>query len=195
VARDDENVPPGSVGRAFAGVELTIRDHRGHVLPPGEAGEVFVKSPFLFMGYACGEATPPREADGAVSVGDVGRLDPQGFLHLVGRASRMIITAGKNVHPEQVERVLEAHPAIAQAMVLGTDDARRGERLVALVRFRDGASADTATLIAHARAALPLAGVPRRYALPPQWPTTSSGKSDFAALRRLWQAGVCVGLP
>ncbi|MGB3273210.1 MAG: AMP-binding protein, partial [Xanthobacteraceae bacterium] len=184
VARDDEEVPAGSVGRAFAGVELTIRDHRGRVLPPGEAGEVFVKSPFLFMGYACGEAAPLRQADGAVSVGDVGVLDARGFLRLVGRASRMIITSGKNVHPEEIERVLETHPAVAQAMVLGSDDMRRGERLVALVRFRDGATTDAPALIAHARAALPLARVPRCYAVPPQWPSTSSGKSDFAALRR-----------
>jgi long-chain acyl-CoA synthetase len=195
VGKDDEDVPAGSVGRAFAGVDLTVRDPEGRVLAPGEVGEVFVKSPFVFTGYACGDAAPLRQAEGAVSVGDVGRLDPQGFLRLVGRASRMIITAGKNVHPEQVERVLEAHPAVASAAVLGDADARRGERLVALVRLRDGAHADAPALIAHARAALPLARVPRRYALPPHWPVTSSGKSDFEALRRLWQAGACVGLP
>lgn len=195
VARDDEDVPADSVGRAFAGVDLTIRDHRGRVLPAGEVGEVFVKSPFLFMGYACGDAAPLRQADGAVSVGDVGVLDARGFLRLVGRASRMIVTSGKNVHPEEIERVLEAHPAVASAAVLGTDDVRRGERLVALVRFRDGATIDAPALIAHARAALPLHRIPRRYAVPPRWPTTSSGKSDFAALRRLWQAGACAALP
>lgn len=195
VAKDDEDVPRDSVGRAFAGVDLTIRDHDGRLLPPGEIGEVYVASPFLFMGYACGEAAPLRRADGAVSVGDVGVLDARGFLRLVGRANRMIITAGRNVHPEEVERVLERHPAVASAAVFGAEDVRRGERLVALVRLREGESVDAPGLIEHARAALPLDHVPRRFALPPHWPATSSGKSDFEALRRLWQAGACIALP
>jgi long-chain acyl-CoA synthetase len=70
------------------------------------------------MEYACGsKALLPRHGD-AVSVGDVGVVDERGFLRLVGRASRMIITAGKNVHPEEIERVLERHPAVIAAGLL-----------------------------------------------------------------------------
>jgi len=191
VAKDDEDVPSDSVGRPFADVSLTIRDHLGRGLPPGEAGQVFVASPFLFMEYACGsEALLLRHGD-AVSVGDVGVLDERGFLRLVGRASRMIITAGKNVHPEEIEQILENHPAVIAAGVLGVADERRGERLVALLRLRPDAHPSSSALIKHARKTLPLYKIPRRFAVPSHWPMTSSGKTDFHALHRVWESGAC----
>lgn len=188
VAKDDEDVPPDSVGRAFAGVDLSIRDHRGRCLPPGEVGQVFVASPFVFIDYAYGDATALLRDGDAVSVGDVGVLDTRGHLRLVGRASRMIITSGKNVHPEEIERVLEGHPAVMAAAVLGADDDRRGERLVALLKLQSQAPIAASDLIAHARDYLPLYKIPRRFVLPQQWPLTSSGKNDFQALRRLWES-------
>ncbi|RXH29434.1 AMP-dependent synthetase [Bradyrhizobium nanningense] len=191
VAKDEEDVPADSVGRPFAAVSLTIRDHLGRCLPPGEAGQVFVASPFLFMEYACGSETLlPRHGD-AVSVGDIGMLDERGFLRLVGRASRMIITAGKNVHPEEIERVLEGHPAVIAAGVLGAIDEHRGERLVALLRLGPDGRLASSELISHARLSLPLYKIPRRFAVPSHWPMTSSGKTDFHALRQLWDAGAC----
>jgi long-chain acyl-CoA synthetase len=195
VARDDEDVPPESVGRPFAGVALDIRDHLGRRLPPGESGMVFVASPFLFMDYACGSEKPLLHHGDAVSVGDVGVLDERGYLRLVGRANRMIVTSGKNVHPEEIERVLEGHPAVRAAGVVGVVDERRGERLVALLRLVDGMQVTSSELIGHARPSLPLAKIPRRFAVPSQWPTTSSGKTDFDALRRIWDAGACEPLP
>ncbi|MGY8631991.1 AMP-binding protein [Bradyrhizobium sp. 14AA] len=191
VAKDDEGVPSDSVGRPFAAVSLTIRDHWGRCLPPGETGQVFVASPFLFMEYACGSETVlPRHGD-AVSVGDIGMLDERGFLRLAGRASRMIITAGKNVHPEEIERVLEGHPAVAAAGVLGAVDERRGERLVALLRLGPDGCIASSDLISHARLSLPLYKIPRQFAVPPHWPMTSSGKTDFHALHQLWESGAC----
>jgi long-chain acyl-CoA synthetase len=143
------------------------------------------------MEYACGsEALLPRHGD-AVSVGDVGVLDERGFLRLVGRASRMIITAGKNVHPEEIERVLERHPAVIAAGLLGVIDERRGERLVALLRLGPDARPASSDLIGHARLSLPLYKVPRRFAVPSHWPMTSSGKTDFHALRQVWESGAC----
>ena len=191
VAKDNEDVPPDSVGRPFTGASLTIRDHLGQCLPPGETGQVFVASPFLFMEYACGsDALLPRHGD-AVSVGDVGRLDDRGFLRLVGRASRMIITAGRNVHPEEIEQVLERHSAVSAAAVLGVIDERRGERLVALLRLGADARTASSDLISHARLSLPLYKIPRRFAVPSLWPMTSSGKTDFHALRQTWESGAC----
>lgn len=195
VAKDDEDVPPESVGRAFAGVDLSIRDHRGHRLPPGETGQVFVSSPFVFAGYACGDVTALVRDGDAMSVGDIGMLDARGYLRLVGRASRMIVTSGKNVHPEEIERVLESHPAVRAAAVLGADDARRGERLVALLKLAPDIALTASDLIAHARDGLPLYKIPRRFALPPRWPLTASGKSDFQALRAIWDSEACEVLP
>lgn len=190
VAKDSEAPPPGSVGRAFPGVEITIRDARGRRLPPGRTGLVFVRSPLRFMGYACGGGGLVEAGD-ALSVGDLGFLDGRGFLHLVGRASRMIVSSGRNVHPEEVEEALRSHPAVEAAAVLGIPDARRGERAVALLKRRDGRPVGRAELVAHARALLPLYKVPRVYAEVAEWPLTPSGKTDFQALRRRWEAGEC----
>src|SRR5262249_60909669 len=150
-----------------------------------------VESPLVFMDHAVGGDDDLYRAGHALSVGDRGFLDAEGFLYLVGREKRMIVTSGKNVFPEEIERALETHPAIAAAAVLGLPDARRGERMLALVALRPNARVRRARLVAHLRGMLPLAQVPRHYAPLARWPRTASGKSDFAALARLWAAGRC----
>jgi long-chain acyl-CoA synthetase len=189
VAKACEGGPEASVGRAFSGAVVTIRDPAGRSRPAGKTGYVFVESPFLFMNYACGETDDLLRHGEAISVGDVGFLDPRGFLHLVGRASRKIVTSGKNVYPEEIERVLECHPAVASAAVLGVPDSGRGERLIALVNVRADAVVTAAELISYLREALPLYKVPRIYASVAEWPLTRSGKTDFDGLRRAWTAG------
>ncbi|QRM32976.1 AMP-binding protein [Microvirga sp. VF16] len=188
VAKEGEAVPATSVGRAFPGVTITIRDEAGRVLPARQPGRVFVESPLVFMNYAYGGSGGCWRAGAAVSVGDVGFLDTDGFLHLVGRANRMIVSSGKNIYPEEIERVFERHPSLAAVAVLGLPDARRGERIVAMVALRDH-SVTRSALIAHARQALPLFKVPRLYGVVPDWPLTRSGKADFEALRHAWHQG------
>lgn len=185
VAKDREPVPEGSVGRPFTGVEIAIRDRAGRRRPAGRIGQVFVESPFLFDGYAMGSDADILRHGPALSVGDAGFLDPAGFLHLVGRARRMIVTSGKNLYPEEVERLLERHPAVRAACVLGAPDRKRGERLLALLALADGPAPTQAELIADLKPHLPLFKIPRRYAVVDDWPLTASGKSDFAALARL----------
>jgi long-chain acyl-CoA synthetase len=189
VAKPDEGAPEASVGRAFSGAVVTIRDRAGRLLAVGETGFVFVESPFLFMNYACEDASDLLRHGDAMSVGDIGFLDPRGFLHLVGRASRKIVTSGKNVYPEEVERLLERHPTVTAAAVLGAPDRSRGERLIALVHVREDAAVTCAELIAHLREGLPLYKVPRVYASVPDWPLTRSGKTDFDMLGQAWIAG------
>lgn len=186
VAKAAEAVPAGSVGRAFAGVRLAIRDAAGRRLPAGRIGRVFVSSPFLFTDYATGDSPDLTIHGDEVSVGDMGFLDADGFLHLVGRARRMIVTSGKNLFPEEVERELEAHPAVAAAAVLGVADGKRGERLVAFLSLADGEMAARADLIAFLKPRLPLFKVPRLYAQVRDWPLTPTGKTDFPAIARLW---------
>ncbi len=188
VRKHDEACPADSVGRAFSGVRLAIRSEHGALAPAGEPGRIFVESPFLFMGYALG-STPLTRHGGEICVGDLGRLDENGFLYLVGRENRMIVTSGKNVFPEEVEQVLAAHPAVRAAAVLGVPDPQRGERLVALVSLEPGARVTRAELSRHARQRLPLPLVPRILALPRCWRWTASGKTDFAAMRQDWDAG------
>lgn len=186
VAKMREEVSDGSVGRPFHGVKLSILDRAGRRLPPGRTGLVFVESPFLFMGYATGESGDLIRHGAALSVGDMGMVDGRGFLTLVGRAKRMIVTSGKNLYPEEVERLLERHPAIRAAAVLGVPDGLRGERLVAFLALEEGAEVTQAGLIAWLKPQLPLFKVPRRYARVREWPLTASGKTDFAAVARLW---------
>ncbi|MCG5234978.1 AMP-binding protein [Xanthobacter oligotrophicus] len=193
VAKGEEAVPEGSVGRAFDGVRLAIRDKAGRRLPAGRTGLVFVESPFLFLDYATGDSEDLLRHGAEISVGDMGRLDAAGFLTLAGRAKRMIVTSGKNLYPEEVERQLELHPAIAAAAVMGVPDGKRGERLVAFLQPEEGAqmgaSVTRADLVAWLRPRLALFKVPRLYARVARWPLTASGKTDFAAVARLWPHG------
>lgn len=190
IARSDEVVPEGAVGRPFAGVHVSIRDRAGRRVAVGRRGLVHVASPLTFIDYACGdddgEACLRRGEE--IGVGDAGWLDERGFLHLAGRWKRMIVTSGKNVFPEEIERIVERHPGVVHAAVLGLEDARRGERLVACLALR-GDAPSRAELVAHARAHLPLALVPMRWHRLDAWPQTSSGKTDFAAVARAFARG------
>ncbi|BBF93264.1 AMP-binding protein [Blastochloris tepida] len=193
VAYADESAPADSVGRPFPGVEVTIRDASGRRLPVGRTGRVYVRSALCFLEYATGEEPALRREGEALSVGDMGFFDAGGFLHLVGRADRMIISSGRNIHPEEIEAVLRRHPDIAEAAVLGVADAKRGTRLQAIIKPA-GQPPTAAELMAFARAHLPASKVPRHVAVLAEWPHTASGKTDFAGVARAWQAGACAAL-
>lgn len=190
LARTDEPVPEGSVGRPFAGVEVVIRDRVGRRLPTGRRGLVHVASDLVFTEYACGDAADEAclRHGREVSVGDAGFLDANGFLHLCGRWKRMIVTSGKNVFPEEIERLVERRDDVAAACALGRPDARRGERLLGVVSGA-GEGPLRADLVAWCRAHLPLALVPQRWHRLDDWPWTGSGKTDFAAVARAVEAG------
>ena len=190
LARADETVPDGSVGRPFPGVELVVRDRAGRRLPTGRRGLVHVASDLVFMDYACGEAADDTclRRGREVSVGDAGWLDERGFLYLCGRWKRMIVTSGKNVFPEEIERLVERRADVTASCVLGRPDARRGERLLGIVA-PEGEGPSRADLVAWCRAHLPLALVPHRWHRLDDWPMTGSGKTDFAAVTRALDEG------
>ncbi len=187
LAKDRDDVPATSVGRPFPDVQVSIRDRRGRRLPSGKTGLVCAESKLCFMEYAFGTNTSLTRFGKALSVGDLGFLDQNGFLHLVGRSNRMIISSGRNIYPEEIEKVLERHPDIASVAVLGPADALRGERLIALIQPKSGSGPRSADLIAYARKELPMFKVPRIYARVADWPVTPSGKTNFDALDRLWR--------
>ena len=182
VRKEGDSAPPASVGRPFTSVKVSIRDAAGDVMPTGCVGHVFVESPLVFMDYATGAGGRMWRSGDAISVGDVGFFDEQGFLHLSGRADRMIVSSGRNIYPEAIETVLEAHPAVAGAAILATPDDDRGERLVALLLFAPGVRLTQSEIIAHCRGRLPLSSIPRTYLQTETWPMTGSGKTDFPAL-------------
>ena len=196
VAREDEEPPVGSVGRAFANVEIEIVNDKGESASANQTGEIFVRSPMVFEGYSygAGEVTS-RRPGGFVSVGDMGYRDERGFLFLAGRRDRMIVSAGKNLYPEEIEQVLRAHPKIIDAAIIPTIDPLRGARIVAILQPARNVRLFAAEIIAFARQSLPLYKVPRRYYCLHDWPQTRSGKTDFAALQALLRESICEPLP
>ena len=124
----------GSVGRGFAGAELRILDDDGNEVPPGELGNIFIRSP-NYRGATvprCG-ATVEHDADGFGTVGDMGYVDDDGYLYLVDRRVDLIITGGANVFPAEVEASLIDHPKIADVVVIGLKDAEWGRRVHAII--------------------------------------------------------------
>jgi malonyl-CoA/methylmalonyl-CoA synthetase len=130
--------PQGSVGLPLAGLELRVCRDDGTHAAAGEVGSVSVRGPNLFREYwRRPEATRAAFVDGWFDTGDLGSLDPRGFLTLSGRKHDLIITSGFNVYPPVVERVIDACPGVRESAVLGLPDPRRGERVVAAVVRND----------------------------------------------------------
>jgi long-chain acyl-CoA synthetase len=172
----DEATPEPSVGRPYPGVDLQL----------DKTGEVWVKSPYLFLGYATGQgeaATATRWRDGWLSVGEIGHLK-NGFLYLKGRAGRMVTVADQNVFPEEIETLLHTLPGVTRAAILPVPDARRGHALIAVLQ---GDPAREAALLAALRRVLGPLKSPRVLIWRTDWPTLASGKTDLKALEAsLW---------
>jgi len=174
----DRSAKAHSVGRAFPGSELRVVDRVARtLLAPGERGEVQVKSPSVMRAYR-GDAEATRAAlddERWLATGDLGYLDEEGDLFLVGRSKDLIIRSGYNVFPREVEEVLAACPGISEVAVLGVPDAERGEEIVALVvASRPSLSAEEVKLFAKDR--LAAYKYPRHVLLVEALPKSPTGK-------------------
>jgi long-chain acyl-CoA synthetase len=179
----------GSVGLPVPGCEVSIQDDTGQVLAPKSDGEICVRSPGVMTGYwHTQDSASTVLADGWLHTGDIGHLDADGYLYVVDRKKDLILRGGFNVYPRDVEDVLVAHPAVAQAGVVGRPDARLGEEIVAFVSLRSGADATVNALTEHAKAHLAANKYPRQITIVPAVPLTSVGKLDRKKLRQ-WAAG------
>jgi long-chain acyl-CoA synthetase len=178
----------GSVGRPVPGCEVSIQDDVSRMLPAGQDGEICVRSPGVMTGY-----WHTRDAmvlaGGWLHTGDIGHLDADGYLYVVDRKKDLILRGGFNVFPRDIEEVLVAHPAVAQAGVVGRPDARLGEEVVAFVSLRPGAEATAEELTEYARRHLAANKYPRQITIVPTIPLTSVGKLDRKKLRQWVTAG------
>ena len=168
------------VGLPFPWTEIRLLGEDGAEVAPGETGEIHTRSPFLFNGYwRQPEATAEALRAGWLTVGDLGRMDDEGHLYIVGRKKDMIITGGINVYPREVEDLLATHPQVAEACVVGLPDEQWGERVVAGLVLRDPA-ADTSALQRElaelARHHLAHPKRPKQFVVIPQVPRNPSGK-------------------
>lgn len=158
----------------------------------GPGRELQVRGPELFVGYTDAAATAAAVSDGWFRTGDVGRVD-DGWLTIEGRLGDLVIRGGENIAPAEVEAVLEAHPAVRQAAVVGEPDPRLGERLCAFVVPTPGASLDLAACRAwFAERGAARFKAPERIVVVDELPRLASGKVERAELRRRLGAGAAV---
>src|SRR5947207_2396111 len=148
----DPTEHPSCIGRAVPGVELRVVDDAGRTLGPDTEGELWIRTPAVMDGYLDNpEETAAVLVDGWFRTGDVARITPEGYVTIVGRVRERIKRGGYSIFPAEVESVLLAHPAVAEAAVVAVPDATLGEEVAAFVVLRAGATADAETLIAWCR--------------------------------------------
>lgn len=173
-----------SVGRAIRDVELRVLGDDGRDVPAGTVGEIFVRGPGLFSGYLDDpERTRAAHRGDWFSLGDVGRLDDDGYLTLVDRKQDVIISGGENIYPNDIEEVLMTCPGVKEAAVIGIPDSTWGELVTALVVPEPGAALRADALIEACAARLPGYMKPRRIEFIEELPRNPVGKVLRRVLR------------
>jgi acyl-CoA synthetase (AMP-forming)/AMP-acid ligase II len=180
---EDQLRKPGSCGRPYGAIGIRVIGDDGLDAAVGEAGEVYVRTPQAFEGYHGGAEQIAELPGGWRSVGDIGWLDADAYLHICDRRTDMVITGGMNVYPAEVEAVLHAHPGVADAAVIGVPDDDWGERVHAVVSPRAGQVLDAAALAAFAAGRLAGFKLPRSWDVRAELPRTESGKLLKRVLR------------
>jgi long-chain acyl-CoA synthetase len=196
ISSEESRSRPGSVGRAAGPNEVLVLDPDGEPCPPGVSGKIYVrrsvKLDFAYHNDPAKTAAAHRSA-GTFTVGDLGRLDEDGYLYLTGRSHDMIISGGVNIYPAEVEAVLMTYPGVGDVAVLGVPDPEYGEQVVALVELDetgDLAEEDVPErLDTYCRDQLAAYKRPRHYQVLRRLPREPTGKLDKHRLRELAAPG------
>ena len=167
---------PGSVGPG-TDVRISIMDKAGRHLAQGDQGEVVIQGPNVITGYENNpEANASSFTDGWFRTGDQGYLDADGYLHLVARIKELINRGGEKISPREIDEVLLAHPAVAEAVCFGVPHATWGEEVEAAVVLREGEGASDGDLLAYCKERLADFKRPKRIHLTAVIPRTATGK-------------------
>jgi long-chain acyl-CoA synthetase len=181
----------GSVGIMMPFMQGRIVDpeNPSRTLPDGEVGELMVKGPLNMLGYYGNEKATAEtiEPDGWLHSGDLCKMDADGYFYIVDRKKDMILTAGYNIYPAEIERVIAGHPSVAMVGVGAKPDASKGEIAKAYIVLKSGAAADANGIVEFCRQHLAAYKVPREVQFVAALPTTSSGKIMRRELRTLDQ--------
>jgi acyl-CoA synthetase (AMP-forming)/AMP-acid ligase II len=165
---------PGSVGCGTS-VHIAVLNKAGDLLPAGATGEVSIKGPNVFGGYEGNpEANASSFSNGWFRTGDQGHIDTEGYLTLVGRIKELINRGGEKISPREIDEVLLAHPAVAEAVCFGIEDRVYGEEVAAAVVL--SAAATEAELISHCRSSLADFKCPKVIYILEAIPRTATGK-------------------
>jgi long-chain acyl-CoA synthetase len=158
-------------------VEVAIWDDQNQVLPAGQVGEVMVRGRNVMKGYHhLPEETAKTITDGWLHTGDLGNLDTDGFVTITGRKKDLIISAGENIYPREIEEALAQHPRVKEVAVIGVKDEVRGEVPKAFVIAREGEKLEEKELRSFCRENLPNYKVPKYFEIVPDLPRTPTGK-------------------
>ncbi len=177
---------PRCVGPPFALNEIRLLDEAGRDVGDGEVGELHSRSPYLFNGYFDRPAeTAAAMRDGWVSAGDLARRDTDGHYYIVDRRKDMVVSGGINIYPREIEEVLQTHPAVREAAVIGVPDEHWGERLRAYIVLERERSAGAADLEAYCRERLAGYKVPKEFRDIAELPRNVGGKILKKELRAL----------
>ena len=184
---DDAETVAHSCGYPLPGLEVRCVDEAGRDLPPGQAGELWIRGPSVMQGYLDDPAATAEaiDADGWLHTGDIGTIDARGYLAITDRKKDMYISGGFNCYPAEIESLLAAHPAIETAAVIGIPDERLGEVGKAFIVLRPGQSIEASDIIAWARANMANYKAPRHIAFVPALPRNAGGKVLRGALREI----------
>ena len=176
----------GTVGFALPGVELKITDREtGAELPQGEIGLIEVRGPNVFKGYwQMPEKTKAElREDGFFITGDLGRIDTDGYVSIVGRDKDLIISGGYNIYPKEIELLLDAQPGVLESAVIGVKDADFGESVLGVLVPRPGAKIDPEAVMAAMQGQLARFKQPRRLEIINELPRNTMGKVQKNLLR------------
>ncbi len=167
----------GSVGLPLPGVEIAIWDDAKNVLELERIGEIMVRGGNVMEGYfRLPEETAKTISNGWLHTGDLGKLDADGFVTITGRKKDLIISAGENIYPREIEEVLALHPKIKEVAVIGVKDEVRGEVPKAFVIVHEGMSVEDRELRAFCREKIAAYKVPKHFEIVPDFPRTPTGK-------------------
>jgi long-chain acyl-CoA synthetase len=185
-----QRLKPGSSGLPHAHVHIRIRDSEGRDLATGEAGEIWLKSPATIRSYLNAQmlGSDTIDAEGFFRIGDVGRLDEDGYLFITDRVKDMIISGGVNIYPAEIEAVLLKHPAVQDAAVIGIPHDEFGEQVKAFVELKPGHTAGPEEIMASCAEHLASYKRPRSLDVMPELPRNTMGKLLKRELREPYWA-------
>lgn len=168
---------PGTIGQALPDVEVAIWDDQKRVLPVGEIGEIMVRGRNVMSGYhRQPEETAKTISGGWLHTGDLGKMDAEGFVTITGRKKDLIISAGENIYPREIEEALAQHPKVKEVAVIGVLDEVRGEVPKAFVIAHEGTTLDEKELRAFCRDCLANYKIPKYFDIVADLPRTPTGK-------------------